>query len=95
MMPPFSNPYQTAGDIYYPLRVVMFIGLLMVGCVLSKPESSSVSDNNYLLPDTRPVKPKELLPWQKKASEKATQRYAAAQEKMWNNWNDAMFERKD
>jgi hypothetical protein len=48
-----------------------------------------------LLPDTRSIEPTELLPWQKRASEKAIQRYTDAQKKMWNNWNDAMFERKD
>lgn len=95
MRQPFSNPYQAAGDIYYPLRVVMFIGLLIMGYTLSQPESITNKDKSQLLPDTRPVEPAELLPWQKRAAEKAIQRYTDAQKKMWNNWNDAMFERKD
>jgi hypothetical protein len=92
---PFSNPYQTTGDIYYPLRVVMFIGLLSIVYSLSKPGTMSGEEVHALLPDTRSIEPTELLPWQKRASEKAIQRYTDAQKKMWNNWNDAMFERKD
>ena len=34
----------------------------------------------------------ELAPWQKKASEKAVKRYAEAQGKKWQRWNEAMFE---
>jgi ABC-type sugar transport system ATPase subunit len=33
-----------------------------------------------------------LLPWQRKASEKAVENYAAVQERKWHRWNEAMFE---
>ncbi len=36
---------------------------------------------------------KELTPQQKQWAEKAVKRYAAAQEKKWRRWNEAMFER--
>ena len=31
--------------------------------------------------------------WQRKASERAIERYAATQDKKWRRWNEAMFER--
>jgi hypothetical protein len=33
-----------------------------------------------------------LLPWQRKASEKAVDNYTAVQERKWHRWNEAMFE---
>ncbi len=34
-------------------------------------------------------------PQQQEWANKAVSRYAAAQEKKWRNWNEAMFERSD
>ena len=34
-----------------------------------------------------------LAPWQHEASARAVERYAGAQEKKWQRWNEAMFER--
>jgi TRAP-type C4-dicarboxylate transport system substrate-binding protein len=34
-----------------------------------------------------------LPSWQRKASEKAIEKYTEAQEKKWRRWNEAMFER--
>ena len=34
-----------------------------------------------------------LPQWQKRASEKAIEKYATTQEKKWRRWNEAMFER--
>ena len=35
----------------------------------------------------------DLPPWQRKASDKAVERYTEVQEKKWRRWNEAMFER--
>ena len=80
------------GDMFYLTRVMLFITLLCMGYALSRPKSVSWENPDLLLPDTTlgwPV----LLPWQRKASEKAVQKYAEVQEKKWQHWNEAMFER--
>jgi hypothetical protein len=81
------------GDLLYSMRVVLLIGLLFWAYQLSRPESSSASEEALLSlgsPDlTSPTQ------WQKEASEKAIVKYARSQEKKWRRWNEAMFERSD
>jgi len=84
--------YQTSGDIYYPLRVVLFIGLLSMGYMLSRPNPANTTDKDYILMDGGD--PHDPMPWQRTASRKAVERYAAAQDRKWRRWNEAMFERK-
>ena len=79
-------------DIFYLTRVMLFITLLSMGYVLSQPDPVARKEDGVLLPDTTPEWP-GILPWQKKASEKAVQKYAEVQEKKWQHWNEAMFER--
>ncbi len=86
-----DNPYQATADILYPLRVAWFIGLLLMGYMLSKPNPEG---ENNLLMDTGSIDSTDPMPWQKTASRKAVERYAAAQDKKWQRWNEAMFERK-
>ncbi len=86
-----------AGDIFYFVRVTLFIWLLCTGYVLSQPANKKQA---LLLRDTTGASPpdrdwSDLPPWQKKASEKAVARYAETQEKKWRRWNDTMFERSD
>lgn len=76
----------------YPLRVVWFIGLLLMGYMLSKPD---LADNDNLLMDTEGIDSTDPMPWQKKTSEKAINKYSASQDKQWRRWNEAMFERKN
>ena len=86
-----------AGDILYPVRVTLFVALLCLGYSLSRPNPAAGKEPYLLLGDaTGRDSPEEwagLPPWQRKASEKAIQRYAATQEKKWHRWNEAMFER--
>ena len=86
------------GDILYFMRVLLFIALLGMGYDLSRPTPASKTEHDLLLPATTGAvsgdKDWAGLPrWQKKASEKAVISYAAAQEKKWRRWNEAMFER--
>lgn len=85
------------GDFLYFMRVLLFIGFLSIGYSLSQPKPAG-NKNPALLPaSTNPDSPEQewtgLPPWQMRASEKAVERYAAAQEKKWQRWNEAMFER--
>lgn len=86
-----------ADDIFYFVRVALFVWLLSTGYALSQPTNKKQA---LLLRDTAGESPPDrdwtgLPPWQKKASEKAAARYAETQEKKWRRWNDAMFERPD
>jgi len=83
---------ENPGDIYYLTRVMLFVTLLSIGYVLSQPNPDTRKEEKLLLPDTTPEWP-GILPWQRKASEKAIQRYAEVQERKWHRWNEAMFER--
>ncbi|OGO23336.1 MAG: hypothetical protein A2Z28_04060 [Chloroflexi bacterium RBG_16_51_9] len=87
----------SAGNILYFMRVLLFIAFMSMGYSLSRPRSVTDDTQDELLllstvssPDTEWA---DLPPWQRKASEKAIERYAAAQEKKWRRWNEAMFER--
>ena len=85
------------GDLLYFMRVLMFIAFLSMGYSLGRPRSvTDETKDELLLPSVVSSPDKEwadLPPWQRKASEKAVEKYAAAQEKKWRRWNEAMFER--
>ena len=87
-----------AGDILYFMRVMLFIAFWSMGYELSRPRPASNKEQDLLLPatagaDSQDPKWPDLPPWQRKASEKAIERYAEAQDKKWRRWNEAMFER--
>jgi hypothetical protein len=81
------------------MRVLLFITLVSMGYALSRPQTvggkelEKLSGNN---PETDLDREWQgLLPWQRKASEKAIEKYAGTQDKKWRRWNEAMFERYD
>ena len=85
-----------AGDILYFTRVTLFIALLCMGYSLSRPTPAKGKERDLLLPATTGSPEQDwagLPPWQRKASEKAVEKYAEVQEKKWRRWNEAMFER--
>jgi len=86
------RPGYCTGDVLYFARVMLFITLLSMGYVLSQPDPGARKEEGVLLPDTAP-RWSGVLPWQRKASERAVQKYAEVQEKKWQHWNEAMFER--
>ena len=93
----FTGP-GNPGDILYPIRVALFIVLLCMGYSLSRPTTASNKERDLLLPATGGSSSPDkewagLPPWQRKASEKAIERYAESQEKKWRNWNESMFGR--
>jgi len=85
------------GDILYFMRVTLFISLLCMGYSLSRPIPAGNKERELFLLDTTGPGSKDkewsLPSWQRKASEKAIERYAATQDKKWRRWNEAMFER--
>lgn len=79
------------------MGMLLLAALLRMGYELSRPIPDSCKDA-ALLPafNTGENSPEEewpnLLPWQRKASEKAVENYTAVQEKKWRHWSEAMFE---
>ena len=97
MMNQSAGPANT-GDILYFMRVTLFVALLCMGYSLSRPTPAKGKEQDLLLPATAGAGSADrsgqaCRQWQKKASEKAVESYAAAQEKKWRRWNEAMFER--
>jgi len=95
-----NQPVMTAnaGDILYCMRVTMFVALLCLGYEFSRPTPAIDKEQYFLLSSITESGPRDkewraLPSWQKQASEKAIERYAATQEKKWRRWNEAMFER--
>jgi len=75
---------------------MMFVLLLGMTYSLTRPGHAPTESDNQLLASTAPVDGwGSLPPWQKRASQKAIERYSAAQEKKWRRWNEAMFERSE
>jgi hypothetical protein len=76
------------------LLMLNFMGILLrIAYELeTQPKTKAVS----ILPETRLVGSTAdltgITSQQKKWAEKAVRRYAEAQEKKWQNWNEAMFE---
>ena len=71
------------GDILYFMRVLLFTAFLCMGYELSQPKPASNKNPALLLPSSTNLDPPEQewagLPlWQRRASEKAIERYAAA-----------------
>jgi len=69
-----------------------------IGYELGQPKPAGNKNPALLLPDNTNLDSPEqewvgLLLWQRRASEKSVEKYAATQEKKWRNWNEAMFER--
>ena len=86
------------GDTLYFMRVTLFIMLLCMGYSLSRPTLAGNKERELLLPATtgpgsREQEWADLPQWQRQASGKSIERYAATQDKKWRKWNEAMFER--
>jgi hypothetical protein len=82
----------------YWMGMVLLAALLRIGYELSQPVTAGNEGMDKLLPAGLAADPPEarwqgLQPWQRKASEKAVENYAAVQERKWRRWNEAMFER--
>jgi hypothetical protein len=77
------------------MGMLLLAALLRMGYELTHAIPASNKDT-AMLPSTGVDPPAaewpSLLLWQRKASEKAVENYAAAQERKWRRWNEAMFE---
>lgn len=83
-------PYlRTTGDLFYPMRVILFLSFLSMAYMISRPPTKS--RELELLSDNVPSVSSNLI--QREWAEKAVRKYEEAQEKKWKRWNEAMFEK--
>lgn len=79
------------------MGMLLVAALLRMSYEISQPIPTVSKEQVLLLPSSTGADYPEdewpgLLPWQRKASEKAVENYAAVQERKWLRWNEAMFE---
>ncbi len=82
-------------EFQFMLTLLVIAGLLRASFELQKPQEKafqpvSIWANNR--PTFGTVQSSSLSPQQKVWADKAVKRYAAAQEKKWRKWTEAMFE---
>ena len=82
-------------DILYLGRVLFFIAFLSMGYALSRPWPARADVQSLNSAGHQNAGWTGLAPWQRRASERAVENYAAAQQKKWRNWQEAMFEREE
>ena len=77
--------------------MLLLVTILRMGYELTRTVPASRKDKT-ILPSTGtdPLLAEwpSLSPWQRKASQKAVENYTAVQERKWQRWNEAMFERE-
>ena len=75
-----------------PVQWLLFLALFRMSYEAASIPVSSKPVKHFLV---EPGSPPEVPdPLEKEWSEKAVKRYADAQEKKWQRWNEAMFEAK-
>jgi len=78
---------------FAPLQWMVFLALWRMSYDTANINRPNTAEKSYLVERTSP----EVAgnPREKEWTEKAVKKYADAQEKKWQRWNEAMFERSD
>jgi hypothetical protein len=76
-----------------PTQWLLFLALWRMSYETANVNRSNASVKSYLVQRNPPEE--ATNPREKEWTEKALKGYAAAQEKKWQRWNEAMFERSD
>ena len=79
-------------SLFAPVQWLLFLALWRMSYEAANISGSSVPVTSFLVQSTFPEEAPK--PVQKEWAEKAVKRYADAQEKKWQRWNEAMFEAK-
>ena len=78
---------------FAPLQWLVFLALWRMSYETANVNKTSITEKSYLIERNSPEEVRN--PREKEWTEKAIKKYADAQEKKWQNWNEAMFERSD
>ncbi len=76
-----------------PLQWLVFFALWRMSYETANVNRGNRDEKSFLIEKTPPDEVGN--PREKEWTEKAINKYAAAQEKKWRHWNEAMFERSD
>lgn len=76
-----------------PLQWLVFLALWRMAYETANTGSSKAPLPSYLVQSNSPEETAGLR--EQEWTDKAVKGYAAAQEKKWRHWNEAMFERSD
>ncbi|WP_041917614.1 hypothetical protein [Dehalococcoides mccartyi] len=76
-----------------PLQWLVFLTLWRMSYETANVGKPSASEKSFLIEGSPPEEVRN--PHEKEWTEKAVRKYADAQGKKWQRWNEAMFERSD
>ena len=79
-------------SLFAPVQWLIFLALWRMSYEAANISGSTSQVKNFLIQSSSPSD--EPRPVEKEWAEKAVKRYADAQEKKWQRWNEAMFEAK-
>ena len=80
-------------NMFLQLRWLLFLALLRMSYETANANRHATSEKSYLI-ESNPLE-EAHNPREKEWTEKAVKKYADAQEKKWQRWHEAMFERLD
>ena len=79
-------------SIFAPVQWLLFLALWRMSYEAASISGSTPQAKSFLVESTPAPEPHQ--PMEKEWADKAVKRYADAQEKKWQRWNEAMFEAK-
>ncbi len=79
-------------SLFAPVQWLIFLALWRMSYETANIQSSTLPGKSFLIQNDS--KQDNLPAAEKEWAEKAVKRYADAQEKKWQRWNEAMFEAK-
>ena len=79
-------------NMFLQLRWLLFLSLWRMSYETANANRHTTAEKSYLIEKDPPEETRN--PREKEWTEKAVKKYADAQEKKWQRWNEAMFEAK-
>jgi len=79
-------------SLFAPVQWLIFLALWRMSYEAANIPGPASQVKNFLVQSD--AKPENAVSAEKEWAEKAVKRYADAQEKKWQRWNEAMFEAK-
>ena len=77
---------------FAPVQWLLFLALWRMSYEMANIQSAPPPEKSFLIQSSSPSE--DIRPMEKEWAEKAVKRYADAQDKKWQRWNEAMFEAK-
>jgi hypothetical protein len=78
---------------FSPVQWLVFLSLWRMSYETANVNRTTLTEKSYLV--ERSSTEETITPREQEWADKAVNRYAASQEKKWQRWNEAMFERSN